>query len=208
MLVVVVDDSPPSLERIFRFLAESSDLAVRLFTVQRYASGADEIFVSRCRVDPRSEPPRSRKQREDPLPPAGPELDKAFKAYNENPFEGAPAEGAALHFRQIRPESLKKRCTYHLFRRANSIGVSMIVRDEALKETARLFDGRPVANGQGKQLVWYESPVAGRSRLKAEFPLDTPAETIAQAMRDLMSMTKAPITEKLQQLYGAEKAQA
>lgn len=153
-------------------------------------------------------PSRGPADRQGARPQPGPELDDAFKAYNENPFEGFRAEGAAPDARRILPEYLnKKRCSYHLFRWADSVGVNMAVKDEALKETAKLFVGATVANGQGK-LVWYESPVAGRSRVEAEFPLDTPAETIAQAMRDLLSMTKAPITEKLQQLYGPEKAPA
>jgi hypothetical protein len=48
-VVVVADDAPPSLERIFHFLAESSDLDIRLFTVQQYQTDVGEILVSQSR---------------------------------------------------------------------------------------------------------------------------------------------------------------
>jgi hypothetical protein len=193
-MVVVVDDAPLSLERIFRFLAESSKLDVRLFAVQRYESAAGEIVVSQSRVDPRSEP--GARQSPGFRPPPGPELDAAFEAYNAEPFEGVRAEGGAPYFRMIRPDFLKKRCTYHFLRKANSIGVDMVVRDDALKEAAKLLDGNTVANGQGT-LKWYESPVSGRSSIAAMFPLDTPSVKVAAAMRDLLSMAKAQIVENL-----------
>jgi hypothetical protein len=202
-LVVVVDDAPPSLERIFHFLAESSDLDVRLFTVQHYESDAGEIFVSQSRVDPRAEPGSRRSPGARPAP--GPELDAAFEAYNADPFEGVRAEGAAPFYRMIRPEPLKKRCTYEFVRKANSISIKMIVRDDVLKETAKAFVDGTLAEGQGT-LKWYESQVPGQSYLAAEFPLDTLPVTVAGAMRDLMSMTKDQIMERIQLLSATKNA--
>jgi hypothetical protein len=175
-LVVVVDEAPPSLQRIFRFLAESSELDVRLFSVKRYGSDAGEIFISQSRVDPRSESGPRRSPGSRPAP--GPELDAAFEAYNANPFEGTHAEGGAPYYRMVRPEYMKKRCTYHLSRKANAVCVEMIVRDDALKEAAKLFDGKTIGYGQGT-LKWHESQAPGQSRIAAEFPLDTPAATVA-----------------------------
>jgi hypothetical protein len=49
-LIMALDDSTPSLERIFRFLARSSNLDIELLTVQLYPSSIGEVFVSRARV--------------------------------------------------------------------------------------------------------------------------------------------------------------
>ncbi len=51
-LIIALDDSTPPLERIFHFLARSSDLDVQLLTIQRYPSTIAQIVVSRTRVSP------------------------------------------------------------------------------------------------------------------------------------------------------------
>jgi hypothetical protein len=54
-IVVVLDQAHDGLERIFHFLARNSKLDVQLFTVQRYKSNGDEVFVPRILVNPASE---------------------------------------------------------------------------------------------------------------------------------------------------------
>ena len=51
-LLIAVDDSTPSLERILHFLARSSSLDVQLVSIQRYSSSIGEVIVSRRRVNP------------------------------------------------------------------------------------------------------------------------------------------------------------
>ncbi|MGA3019536.1 MAG: hypothetical protein ABSF62_20610 [Bryobacteraceae bacterium] len=60
-LLVVLDTAPLALERIFRFLAHSSNLDVQLLTVQRYSDQAGrEVLVPRLLVNPASEDPPGR----------------------------------------------------------------------------------------------------------------------------------------------------
>src|SRR5439155_13651591 len=55
-LVVAIDETPSDLERIFRFLARTSDLDVQLMTVQRFLdSTAGEVLVPRFVVTPVSQ---------------------------------------------------------------------------------------------------------------------------------------------------------
>lgn len=51
-LIMALDEATPSLERIFGFLARSSDLDVQLLTVQKYETKVGQVFVSRMRTSP------------------------------------------------------------------------------------------------------------------------------------------------------------
>jgi hypothetical protein len=167
VLIVVVDEAPPSLERIFRFLAESSDLDVRLFTVERYDSKAGVIFVSQNRVDRRSEPGARRAAAALEF---GPELDAAAQEYNKQPFEGIQAVGG-------------------------------------VKYAARDFEGKTLATGL-EPLKWYESPASDKSNLFVDLPLSTPPQTIAAALKELLSITKEQMAAAIHQFSAAKAAGA
>jgi hypothetical protein len=55
-------------------------------------------------------------------------------------------------------------------------------------------------------LKWYESPAPDKSNLFVDFPLSASAETVAAALRELLSITKGPMVSALQQLPAAKAA--
>ena len=101
-LVIAMDETTPSIERIFHFLARSSSLDVQLFAIQRYSSGVGEIVVSKRRVNPTFE----RKSPDDgpkPRPPVSPGDDDRIITVvaTENPKkEGSAARGRFKLYRQ------------------------------------------------------------------------------------------------------------
>jgi hypothetical protein len=80
-LVVALDDAPPGLERIFRFLTDHASLDVQLVTVAQYPSKAGRVFVSRTRVDSASSAQASRNGGRGIREPLG-QLLAVFQAYN------------------------------------------------------------------------------------------------------------------------------
>jgi|GEM_PF-1654041 len=195
-LVVALDDAPPALERIFRFLTDAwPKLDVQLLTVQQYPDKAGKIFVSRTRVNSASARGSSNSGREpgEPLP----QLVAVFKAYNEAPND-APAIGNARHYRMVRVAVGPRLLHYNFSQRTHIIIVAFHgdANDPIIRRVASELDGKAV---QGEKLVWEPDWRGGGGRLAARFPLETPPQTVAAAMRDLISLTRAAVDASLMQ---------
>lgn len=207
-LVVALDEAPSDLERIVRFLARTSDLDVQLMTVQRFVDpGAGEILVpffvvtrtSQDRVSPTS---TSRK------PP--PELLASVDAYNAVAPDGLRAVGVSPGYRQIRPPNWPPgmRTHYEFRQTSQQLGAELHIESDAarpLAEFLRSFAGKPVARGECT-LVWDQTWNSGRGRLAAQFAPSTSPQTLAEAMRDLISLTQEPVEAHLRALSGQSKA--
>jgi hypothetical protein len=207
-MVVAVDEAPPDLQRIFRFLARRSNLDIRLVSVQRYVSSSageilvPQILVSRELADGRGRIALSK----EPYP----ELVAAFEAYNASAPDDLRAAGEASNYRYIRPVDwpTPHLASYSFRCGPGRIGVQLGVRpaaSEDLEAVVSSFAREPVAGGQA-QLQW--SPMLvdkNKGRLFAEFPLETSAATIAQAMRDLISATRTKVGERIK-LVANQKA--
>jgi hypothetical protein len=188
-LVVALDDAPASLERIFRFLATYSSLDVQMLTLQRYSTDLGDVVVPQIRVNPAAER-RSTGPTQSPLP----ELVAAVEAYNASAPADARATGTSPHFRAVR---LFGSGHYLFLQRKSNIGVLVHNFAEAsVQELLKSCAGKPVGNGQG-MLKWDDAQYRGLGALEATFPLETPAEIVAQAMRDLLKLTKERIDEAL-----------
>lgn len=203
-LVVALDDAPSPLERIFRFLARNSQLDVQLLTVQRYSSlEVGEVFVPRSLVDPASEdgPGTSTGPR---LP--SPELTAIVDAYNSSAPQDAQALGKSPNYRLVRLAEWRGMRTfgthYEFMQTKDGVGAEFHIESDVarpLSESLMPFAGKVVADGRSV-LAWDQNWSSGRGRLAARFPRDTPAEVVAQAMRDLIAMTGSTVTSVLQRL--------
>src|SRR5262249_11019468 len=99
-LVVAVDETNPSLERILRFLAEKSELDVQLVVIEQY-KGANNlrVFVGRQTFTQDSILGPS------PVTVDNSRLLEAVNKYNETAPADLKAVGVSPTYRQIRPQS-------------------------------------------------------------------------------------------------------
>jgi hypothetical protein len=211
-LVVVLDEAPADLQRIFRFLARKSDLDVLLLSVQRYSSlTAGEILVPQLLVSAESaDRPRRTGSSKEPYP----ELVAVFDAYNASAPQDLRAVGEANNYRMIRPADWPSRiyAGYSFQRRRGQIdvqlGISGRINPAAAQGLAAMltsFAGKKVANDQ-VALAWDQDYRGGGGRLFVGFPLTAPAETIAQGMRDLLFITRTKVGEMVKALAGQKPA--
>ena len=209
-LVVALDEVPAALERILRFLARTSQLDIQLVAVQRYSSpDMGEVIVPRSLLNPATED----KPGTPPVPKEPcPELAAVVDAYNETAPPDLRATGRAPSYRGIRPNGWPKgmRTHYEFILSRGYIGAELHIESDAarrLGETLERFAGKTVADGQGV-LVWNQNWSSGRGRLSAQFPINMPPQTIAQAMRDLIALTISVATERLNALAAESRASA
>lgn len=130
-----------------------------------------------------------------------PEFLAVIAAYNGSALPDIRAEGTAPNYRIIHPADwpFKKFLAYSFHWTYQDFVISLTVHPDAPQGFSELlmpFDGTPVASGQ-KSLEWDRDHNNGRGRLLAKFPIATPAETVAQAMSDLVTMTRATVSNKL-----------
>ncbi len=190
-LVVALDDAPASLERIFRFLARNSSLDVQLLTLQRYKSALGDVVVPQMRVNPATERRPTGHSRSSE---SAQELLAVFEAYNASAPPESQAVGNASNYRAVR---LDGRGHYIFYQTKAYIAVKVQgFADPPVQELLKSFAGKSVANAR-VTLNWENGGYLGRGQLQAKFPVETPPETVAQAMRDLIALTQAPVTEAL-----------
>lgn len=192
-LVVALDEAPQSLEKIFHFLARRSQLDVRLVTVQKHTSKAGDVFVPRTIVNPVTE-------RDAPPPPprqSDPRFLAVINAYDSSAPAGLRTTGRGRDARWVRPGGWPTGIGYAFWRNTSTIAVLLGLREKwqaGLADCLAGFDGREVADHNGK-LSWRPN-----RRLKVELAITLPPEMIAQAMHDLIKMTKDVVTNRLSEI--------
>jgi hypothetical protein len=201
-LVVALDEAPPQLEKIFRFLARSSHLNVQLVTVKKYSStGCGDIFVPRTVVNPATEGSTI-----SPPPGPHPEFEAVINAYRELFAAGDDVciPGHAAQFRFVFPRGPWPRGIRYVFKRYSAthiwvwlVNTSIMNPWGSLETPLHPFVGQPVAGGG--TLLWHAN--GQFERLKADIPLTEPldesAKTVAEAMHDLISKTRGVVTHHL-----------
>ena len=114
-------------------------------------------------------------------------------------------DGSAQHYRQIYPPEWKtSHLHYEFYQACDRIGAELhLAKELAPREVDSIakflrerFDGKPVANGEGK-VTWHQERNGGRGCLAAVFPLKSSPGTVAAAMRDLIDMTRPGVSEYL-----------
>ncbi len=112
-------------------------------------------------------------------------------------------DGSAHNYRQIVPPGWKtSQIHYEFYQSHGEIGAELhvAIRNDPRKVASiagflRPFAGRPVANGE-RELTWCQKERhSGKGCLAASFPLSSPPESVAAAMRDLISMTRSSVSE-------------
>jgi len=195
--VVAVDDAPPELERIFRFLARNSQLNVQLLTVKKHSSEeTGDIFVSRTVVNPATEGGT----RKPPNPPH--QFEEVINAYNQGASEDVRATGTGPTARYIHPPGWpgdqRRGIHYKFWRQRTTISVRLVNMSPgqwgSLADCCAALGTTTVADGRGT-LVW--RPGQEVEKLYAEFPVAEPPETIAKGMQDLVSQTSDCVTNIL-----------
>lgn len=194
-LVVALDDAPPGLERIFRFLTDHAILDVQLVTVAQYPSKAGRVFVSRTRVDSASSAEASRSGRETREPLA--QLLAAFQTYNAQAPQEVKAAGSARTYRMIHVDGWPKYVGYQFTQRPTCLIIALYAGRNAPSNLAKVISGFHDKHVGGQVLAWDAGLRDGW--LAAKFPLETPPQTVAGAMRDLISLTRAAVDEELMQ---------
>jgi hypothetical protein len=117
------------------------------------------------------------------------ELRAVFEAYNATAPPESRAFGKAPDYRMVRVEPFH----YSFSVTKSCITVGAHGNNEpAARELLRSFAGNSVGNAQGV-LEWDDVKRRGLGQLQAQFPLETPAETVAQAMRDLIALTQVSL---------------
>ena len=194
--VVAIDDPPPDLQRIVRFLAERSNLRVSLMGIQRYVDSAGQvIFVPQSNVagDKVREAPAAVPKRA----PSG-DLQAVLDAYGAVAAPGLGTVGQAANYRKIVPPGWPPTLHYEFIRRRDGIGVEIHLESkaaQALADVVRGFAGPPT-NTFPYRLDWDPAWTYG-PRLFSTFPLDgSPAQT-AETMRKLIELTQPKINAAL-----------
>jgi hypothetical protein len=167
-----------------------------------------EVFVPQILVSPESVDRPSRGIASNKEPHS--ELVAVFDAYNASAPQDIRAVGEAADYRLIHPADWlgrKKVIGYRFRWNRNCILVELCTSKRigansaealALAEILSQLNGTPISNGH--TLSWDKDYRASRGRLFVEFPFSTPPETIAQAMRDLIALTRPTVTQKLKVL--------
>ncbi|MDI3291587.1 hypothetical protein QHF83_50220 [Polyangium sp. 15x6] len=136
--LVVVDEVPPDLERIVRFLASRSNLDIGLVSISRFRD-TDGHFVLVPQHLVRSSVPGARASNVTERKPS-PELTSVVDAYNAVAEKGFGAVGRASNYRQIRPSAWPGGMHYEFLQYSDSIGVELHLESPACQPVAGVVE--------------------------------------------------------------------
>ncbi|MFZ0900919.1 MAG: hypothetical protein WA239_19040 [Candidatus Sulfotelmatobacter sp.] len=163
-------------------------LELQQFTFENHEVLVPEMYGTRGR--------NSGRERPDPFP----ELVAVFNAYNTEAPNDIRAVGNAHNYRMIPVDGWHD--LHYQFTQRSKMIVELCVRRTApptilprVHKALSDFHDKTLANGQ-VVLVW-EPDFRDTGRLAAKFPLETPPETVAAAMRELISLTRAAVDTAL-----------
>jgi hypothetical protein len=190
-LVVALDEAPPSLEKIFRFLARNSRLNVQLLTMKKYSSPeGEEAYVPRTVVNPEGAvtPPPNRDL----------QFEAIIDAYNSIVAADAPATGDWKVKRNVLIPGWPPEIHYRLRKEPkNCIAVRLTnkSRDQwwgSLEDCLAAFIGTVIAGSQGP-IQWKSQP--NEEKLMVDFLATTQPEVIARGIHEFVSKTRPIVTE-------------
>jgi hypothetical protein len=198
-LIVAVDGSNPSLERMLRFLAEKSELDVQLVVVEQYKGAGDlRVFVGRQTFTQASVSDAPSRNVDNSR------LLEAVTKYNETAPADLKAVGISQTYRQIRPPSWPQGCRthYEFYQTQSYIGVELHIESDFASPLSTLLSplaGTVVGTG-GRTLIWDNAWNSGRGRLAVRFSHEDDPAIIARAMNELIELTFTSVSEKLAEL--------
>ena len=201
-LLIAIDTAPAGLERIVRFLAESSELDIQLVAIERYpVQGENDVVVPRFLVSAGSTERKIAPSRSQEAPA---DLLSAAAAYNGLADADMKAVGGASFYRQIRPAEWPKGFAthYEFYRTSKGIGAELHLESDAAKPLVSLLQplsGTILANGL-PPLIWDAGWSSGRGRLSCRFPPGADSKDIAKAMMELIKRTRKDVERNLRGL--------
>ena len=192
--VIVVDEAPPDLERIVRFLIQRSELDIRLVRVSRYPDPAGpELYVSTNLVDiAPSERTHGTGDRKAPSV----EFQAVLDAYAGMATGDLQLLGRAANYRQIRPSDWPRGLHYEFMsgREYRSVEFHIeSVSQRPLGEVIRKMSQEKIP-GYPYPLEWDPKWSQAKGRIRSLFQDTIPATDVAAAMCQLINATRDRIT--------------
>lgn len=200
--VIVVDEVPDELERIVRFLVERSNLDIRLVQIQQYPDLSGQvIYVPFNVVDiAESERPRVGGTKEE----TNKEFQEVLDTYSAKADPRFPIVGQAKasgNWRLVRPSTWPPpwRLHYEFYRISSGITAELHLESESVRILAPLLKGFVEHENPGFKypLRWDPNWSKGKGRLIVAVPPNSPADTVADTMCELIKLTYEEITAKL-----------
>lgn len=204
--VIVVDEVPPDLERIMRFLIQRSELDIRLVQISRYPDlHGHDLYVPANIVDilPAERPHGSPNV---PKPPAA-EFQAVLDAYNRMAPSDFQAMGRSPGYRQIRPLGWTG-IHYEFMKGGDHLSVELHIEGEAKRWLGEVI--KKIATDKSlaysHPLVWDAKWSGSKGRIYTRFPLSTPPAKIAEAMQQFITATHERIAAALAKPPASNKA--
>lgn len=190
-LVIAVNHINEELKGIVEYLGARGGVRLEALELQQFTYENHEVLVPEMYGIRERNAGRER-------PETFPQLLAAFNAYNEI-SKDSPAFGNAHHYRMVRVGEKPRRLHYQFSQLSKSGPIIVAFHagsDPIKKKVGSELAGKAVA---GKELSWEPDWRGGEGRLAAKFPLETPPQAVAAAMRDLIDLTRAAVDASLMQ---------
>ncbi len=194
-VVLVLDEAPPELERIVRFLAERSSLDVRLVVVAKHTEDTQgTLYVPQVLVDSAESGAQSSRSSSRQLRPL---LAAVVEQYDASATGELRTKGRASNYRQIRPTEWPGGLHYEFLERSSQIGAELHLEADRvlfLAQHLSALDGRKLSSGS---VIRWDPKWARRGRLTVIHDTDSEPAAVAADMRALIEATYALVTEAL-----------
>jgi hypothetical protein len=187
--VIVLDEAPPELERIVRFLAVRSNLDVSLVTLQRYRDNDGHMVVVPQHVVRSSNGINESVggvRRE-----ISAELQAVVDAFSKVAPHGLVVRGQSAGYRQIQPPSWPSGLHYEFLRSGGAIAVDLHIESDAASPAssiAKSLAGKARSDFP-YEIKWDQRWSKNRGRLTIGIPIDEPADVAAKAMVALIELS-------------------
>lgn len=199
-VILVLDESRPELERIVRFLKDRSSLDVRLVVIAKHHhDSVGTMFSSQMVIGTREEQ-AARPRTVVAQGALRPGVARVVAAYDDM----APIElrtyGGGTSYRKIRPPYCPRGLTVHyeFYQAYGSIGVELHLENRRaaalLGPLLQEFKGRTIGPNN-TPLDWDPRWSGGCGRLRALLPVEDDPNIAAQAMGDLIDLTRQAVAQ-------------
>jgi hypothetical protein len=194
-VVLALDEAPPELQRMARFLAENSNLDMQLVTVSKFADQpGGTVYTPQFLLDG---PQRALARASNVIREPKPELQAAVTAYDRTAVAGLATRGKSADWRAIRPSNWPSSVHYEFIQGRDYIATDIHLEGDrvlVLQPVLRNLAGRHIGP-QNTELQWDPRWSANRGRLQARFSIETSAEVLAATMTAMIQLTR-PLIDK------------
>lgn len=197
--VIVVDEVPPDLERIIRFLIERSELDIRLVRISHYPDSDGNVLYVPSNVVDIAASERSHGSGKAPRAPT-PEFQSVLDQYNRIAAVELQAVGKAPNYRQVKIPGWPGGIHYEFMARSNFVSVEFHIEKQDcpwLAEVVKKFPLELEAMFSPHRMEWDPSWSSSKGRVLTSFPISIPPAEVAEAMGRFILATREIITSSL-----------